>query len=142
MVHDNDCVNLLKVIKKLMYQYESTTYSPIVAYHAKLNSLVCKQGKKESVQYYYNRLENLKEVLSYHNCSFGDDLGLVHFEMKEGGIHINEMKHQPGNAVYNKFKIIAQERFWATVLLINATVDRFDSLKIDLANAYEKGKQE
>ena len=86
----NDCVELLKVIKKYMYSYNATEYEPIIIYNAKLNSLLCKQGTKESVNNYYNRLKGMKEVLSYHKCSYGDDYAMVYYEMKEAGVNIDE----------------------------------------------------
>ena len=126
-----------------MYTDESTDYEPITAYNAKLNSLICRQGTRETVNRYYTRLKGVIEVLEYHQClGGGDDPGLVYYKMEQAGETIDEDKHISGESTYEAYKALAIERFWATVMIINADNHRFGRLKRELANAYVKGRNE
>ena len=82
MIGDSDCAKLLRKIKKLMHHQDGNNYTPINIYKAKLGSLICCQGKKETVNRYYNRMKNLIEILVYDDYTHGDKIGMVHFAMK------------------------------------------------------------
>ena len=142
ILEEVDCATLLQSIKKLMYQQQGSDYLPITIYEAKLNSLICRQGKKESLNRYYTRLKGHIEVLSFNDSTHGDDIGMVHFVMREKGVTIKPKLHLPGNTTFESYRIEAQERFWATVFIMNTCSERFGSLKKDLANAYAKGNME
>ena len=143
MAQVNDCAGLLTLIRKLMFTDENNNYEPISVYNAKLNSLICRQGEKETVNKYYNRFKGVIEVLAYHDCSSGgDDMGLVYYEMEQAGEDIDKTTQVPGDSDYKAYKALAMERFWATILIVNADNKRFGKLKQELANAYVKGRNE
>lgn len=139
MMETNDCVELLKTIRKLMYTQEGSDYEPISIYYAKVNSLICRQGKYESVNNYYTRLTAVVDVLEYYKCCLGDDRAMVYYEMQEDGIIVDETKHVPGDPKYDVFRDRARERFWATAMIVNADPSRFNSLKVELSNSFVKG---
>ena len=64
MAKENNCVDLLKEIKRLMYQHDGNDYTPLTIYNAKLNSLICKQGSKETVHHYYTRFKGMMDISS------------------------------------------------------------------------------
>ena len=84
-------------------------------------------------------MKSVMDVLGYHDCSVGDNMGLVHYEMNEEEVKILP-QHVPGNSTYESYKNMASDRFWSTVLLLNSDNSRFGGLKKDLANSYAKGK--
>ena len=62
MVQNNNCARLLREIKRLMYQYDRKDYKPITIYYAKLNALICHQGRNETINNYYTRLKGAIDV--------------------------------------------------------------------------------
>ena len=125
-----------------MYTQDACDYEPIAIYNAKISSLNCRQGKFESVNNYFTRLTAVIDVLDYYKCSLGDDMAMVHFEMKHHGLVVEEDKHIPGDPTYEVFRESARDRFWATAFIVNADPGRFHVLKTELANSYVKGTNE
>ena len=97
----NDCVHLLKCIKKFMYQHDNSDYEPLSMFSAKWNAMKCKQGRWESTNNYYTRFKGVIEVLEYYQCSNSTDIGMVHYAMKICHEEVDTDIHVPGNEEYD-----------------------------------------
>lgn len=62
--------------------------------------------------------------------------------MKEYGVVPDPTEHVPGNETYKVYRYAVEERFWATVFIINACNARYGGLKKDLANTFIKGQND
>lgn len=114
----------------MVRKLEAPNYLPLALCEANINLYECRQGTNETCEAYLARFESNAQALKrLGGRNFGEEMSLVHFEMKEGHVRVFKDIHRPGNYTYDKYIEMAVERYNAALFLENADDDRFGQLK-------------
>jgi hypothetical protein len=130
-----DPIGLLKNIKTVMTNFQTTKYMPHAVYDCKRSLFLYRQDRDVSVAEYHKHFKSLVDVIEYNGGSLGADRGLVISKLRAAGL-------DPGTASRSERETATAEARDATVacaFILGADKARFGKLKEDLENAYTQG---
>jgi hypothetical protein len=136
MSEDYDALTLLKAIKSIAFNFQSTKYKPDALNDSKRRLYMLVQDKFATCQVYLYRFQNCVDVIEHCGGSIGNEPAIVNEILIAGGI-------DPDNADQGEIAAaitVAQEKCLASLFLQGADRGRFGKLIEDLKNAYTQGR--
>ena len=104
------CIDLLKGIQDVTYQFESKDYLGLGLKRAIVNYYTCYQIKKESNEDFLSRFKSNMAVLAHYGGSIEPFKAMVYREMEEANYKVNRDVNIPGDNEYDSYIRLAKER--------------------------------
>eukprot|EP00957_Ditylum_brightwellii_P080391 6114552-Ditylum_brightwellii.AAC.1 len=138
---ESDVIKLLKIIKRLYYQYQSQRY-PHRAVHAAMQALYLTSQKDEmTLKQYLDKFLNRQDVLKQCRGIIGPHPGLTDIALKDNGFdHADASSYNAEDL--KQAQRDAKEAYLAFVFLSNANKAKFAPLLRELANSCLVGNDE
>ena len=129
-----DPIGLLKNIKTVMTNVQTTKYLPHAVYDYKRSLFLYKQGDA-TVPEYHKQFKSLVDVIEYNGGSIGSDQGLIALKLEAAGADPTAQSRSEKETATAE----ARDATIACALILGADKSRFGKLKEDLENAYTQG---
>ena len=128
-------VDLLANIKTVMFQFQTTKYTPHAIYDCKRRLYIQRQDKEMTVPDYYKMFKNNVDVVEHNGGTLGIEEGVVKMVLAENGLTMSGANEgQMSNA-----QAKAREYSLACAFILGADKIRFGKLLEDLENSYTQG---
>jgi hypothetical protein len=130
-----DPIGLLKNIKTVMTNFQTTKYMPHAIYDCKRSLFLYRQDRDTSVPEYHKQFKSLVDVIEYNGGSLGADHGLIASKLKAAGANPDAPTEAQNKAATTE----ARDTTVACAFILGADKTRFGKLQEDLENAYTQG---
>jgi hypothetical protein len=130
-----DPIGLLKNIKTVMTNFQTTKYMPHAVYDCKRSLFLYRQDRETTVPEYHKQFKSLVDVIEYNGGSLGADRGLIVSKLEAAGVN-------PASASQSEKETATTEARDTTIacaFILGADKSRFGKLMEDLENAYTQG---
>ena len=128
---NSDVSGLLKLIKTIVYQFETHTSIYEALDEAKKNYYLYYQEPKTSNSQHVKNLQNMVEVIEYHGGSVTDDQALVRYE-RDLEAHLPEGERSSEETLKRR----AKDKMLGVALIRRADRGRYGKLMTDLKDQY------
>ena len=134
-----DCLELLKEIKGIMYNFESQQY-PVVSMHQVLQKYFnTKQGKFESLTEYYKRFKTTVDILEHYGANVWYHPSLIVKEFhNDGHIHATKNSIHEDRVLYERYATIVKNKSIAYTFLRGAQRERYGNILFELRSQYSR----
>jgi hypothetical protein len=131
---NGDGLGLLKIIKDLVYNFQSQKYQPQAMHESARRFYLCQQGKHMTTQAYLEVFQNTVDVIEHSGGSIGNHPGI------KGAIAEKKDINEPNAEQAEEIKKEAQEEYLAAAFLLNSDRARYASLLQNLENDHLQGQ--
>jgi hypothetical protein len=122
----NDGIELLKIIKKVSFNFQSQKYLPHAVHEAKRRFFLINQGRQSTMQDYLEQWMNHIDVIKMIGVHIAPDESVV-------------AEVAAGNPVTPAHRVEATERYYAVAFLLGIDRNQYGKLIEDLENSYLQG---
>lgn len=132
-----DPIGLLKNIKTVMFQFQTTKYMPHAILDCKRRLYTMRQGKDMSVPDYFKVFKNNVDVVEHNGGSFGFEIGLINLILGEvqAGLDMGSATDAQKTTAQDK----ARDMSMGAAFILGADRSRYGKLIEDLENSYTQG---
>jgi hypothetical protein len=130
-----DPIGLLKNIKTVMTNFQTTKYMPHAIYDCKMPLFMCRQSRGTSVPEYHKQFKSLVDVIEYNGGSIGHDHGLIKAKLIAAGADPATTHGDERNKATDE----ARDATVACAFIMGADKHRYGKLKEDLENSFTQG---
>jgi hypothetical protein len=130
-----DPIGLLRNVKTVMSNFQTTKYMPHAIYDCKRSLFLCRQDRDTTVPQYYKEFKSIVDVIEYNGGSLGADEGLVRAKLASSGCNPDSPTRRQKDDATSQ----ARDATVACIFILGADKWRFGKLKEDLENAYTQG---
>ena len=133
---DQDGIELLLMIKGIVYNFQSQKYLPQAIHEAKRRFYMLQQGRHTTTIQYLEQFQNTLDVLKHCGGTIGDDPGLGKFIIEGKGMDpLSATDAEMANA-----QAIGQESYIAMAFIMGSDRVRFGKLLENMENDFIQGR--
>ena len=133
IVDDGDAIGLLKNIKSVMANFQTSRKPVQSIMECKRTLLAYRQGRDQTVPEYYKLFKGLIDVIEYNSGSIGAEQGLYENHLRKAGVTVDDKVTE---AQRSDALSLARDETIAYLFLFGADKNRFGKLLEDIENAF------
>jgi hypothetical protein len=135
---EKDPIGLLKLIKGVMFNYNSRKFQSVAIFEVSKLILSVSQTRYMSASEYLEKFRTQLDVLKSAGGEISHHPGMVAAELEKAGVTVGLATDQEKSDASTK----AREKYEATVFLLNSDQTKYGRLIQELANDFNKGRDE
>eukprot|EP00978_Attheya_sp_CCMP212_P022463 scaffold67031_cov55-Attheya_sp.AAC.1 len=136
MESDADGLELLRMIKDLVFNFQSQKYLPLALDESKARFYYCKQGKYSTPQVYLEQFQNMVDVIEHSGVTIGDEPGVVNMIMTSRNLNMAAIPPEDLAVIMKE----ARDQCLAMSFLARSDRNRYGQKIEDLENDFLQGQ--
>eukprot|EP00978_Attheya_sp_CCMP212_P029308 scaffold103639_cov67-Attheya_sp.AAC.7 len=136
MESDADGLKLLRMIKDLVFNFQSQKYLPLVLDESKARFYYWKQGKYSTPQVYLEQFQNMVDVIEHSGGTIGDEPGVVNMIMASKNLNMAAIPPADLAVIMKE----ARDQCLAMSFLARSDRNRYGQKIEDLENDFLRGQ--
>eukprot|EP00978_Attheya_sp_CCMP212_P038666 scaffold193831_cov29-Attheya_sp.AAC.2 len=136
MESDADGIELLRMIKDLVFNFQSQKYLPLALDESKARFYYYKQGKYSTPQVYLEQFQNMVDVIEHSGGTIGDEPGVVNMIMASRNLNMAAIPPEDLAVIMKE----ARDQCLAMSFLARSDRNRYGQKIEDLENDFLQGQ--